>query len=270
MPFTIPKTMDQWFTKYLESFTTRDEDIRKNIELKKLHTKKVCEEMAGLCTTLAVDSRTAMLAGCTALFHDIGRFEQYTRFRTFADNDSVNHADLGVEVLRREKVLEDLCVQDREIILQAISFHNRKDIPALSNPLVDYVTRMIRDADKLDIYRVVTEYYAQHHKERNRAIEFNLPPGSDASPAVLEDLRARRLVEYVHVASQIDFRLVQVGWIYDINFRYSLHRIRKRRYLEALEQNLPETPAITEVIREVERYLDYYAQDEHNPQPIRA
>ncbi len=268
MKTIIPDKISAWFDHYVRSFDSPDEDIRRNIHLKQLHTYKVLEEMSGLCEALAVDQHTAILAGCIALFHDIGRFEQYTRFRTFADNQSVNHAELGVEVLEREEVISDFKENDRSLILQAISFHNRATIPPVKDPLLDYLTRMIRDADKLDIYRVVTEYYTQHHKERNQAIEFNLPPGTDASPAVLEDLRARRLVEYGHVASQIDFRLVQVGWIYDINFRYSLRRIKERKYLKILEQNIPDTPAILEILREVEKYMELCARNEHDRQPI--
>ncbi|MFP4415662.1 MAG: HD domain-containing protein [Chitinispirillaceae bacterium] len=268
MPMIIPEKVHAWFDHYVNSFDSSDEDIKRNIELKQLHTHKVLEEMSGLCKALTVKRRTAVLAGCIALFHDIGRFEQYTRYRTFADNQSVNHAELGVEVLHRERVLKDFSSQDKDLILQAISFHNRAAIPPVDNPLLDYLSRMIRDADKLDIYRVVTEYYNQHHTKRNQAIEFNLPPGKDASPAVLADLRARRLVEYAHVSSQIDFRLVQLGWVYDINFRYSLRRLKERKYLQVLEQNLPATPAITGIVREVEQYIHEYARDERDPNPI--
>jgi hypothetical protein len=43
-----------------------------------------------------------------ALLHDVGRFPQYRRWRTFRDSESDNHARLSLEVIRHEAVLEHL------------------------------------------------------------------------------------------------------------------------------------------------------------------
>ena len=40
------------------------------------------------------------------LLHDIARFEQYTKYKTFRDSISIDHGDLGVEILFEEKEIE--------------------------------------------------------------------------------------------------------------------------------------------------------------------
>ena len=39
------------------------------------------------------------VAEAIALFHDVGRFPQYARYKTFRDSISTNHAALGASVL---------------------------------------------------------------------------------------------------------------------------------------------------------------------------
>ena len=48
------------------------------------------------------------IAEAAGLMHDLGRFKQYRRYRTFNDRRSVNHASLGVRIMRRNHILQDL------------------------------------------------------------------------------------------------------------------------------------------------------------------
>ena len=43
------------------------------------------------------------IAEAVALLHDVGRFEQYKRYGTFNDRKSVNHAALGVEIMKKNR-----------------------------------------------------------------------------------------------------------------------------------------------------------------------
>jgi len=42
-------------------------------------------------------------------------------------------------------------------------------------------------------------------------------------------------------------KLLQAGWVYDINFKPTLYIIRERRYLEMIREALPESPEINEI-----------------------
>ena len=43
------------------------------------------------------------LASLIGLLHDIARFEQYTKYKTFNDLESFDHGDYGVEILKKDK-----------------------------------------------------------------------------------------------------------------------------------------------------------------------
>jgi hypothetical protein len=85
----------QWFSGFCKSFYTADIGDQKNILLKEQHTFKVCENMIAIVKGLSLNDNYLMPAETVALFHDVGRFPQYARYKTFRDGISVNHGLLG-------------------------------------------------------------------------------------------------------------------------------------------------------------------------------
>ena len=77
------KEKQQWFIKYAKSLTPPDPDIKRNIELKTRHTFRVCAQMLQLCRSFELDEQHTLLGCLIALFHDVGRFEQYHKHKTF-------------------------------------------------------------------------------------------------------------------------------------------------------------------------------------------
>ena len=48
------------------------------------------------------------MAETAALLHDIGRFEQFHRYKTFSDARSEDHAALGVDAIKEEGLLQSI------------------------------------------------------------------------------------------------------------------------------------------------------------------
>ena len=147
------------FCRYVNSFAQTDADVRKNILLKKDHSSRVVEEILSLGRQLGLGASNMRLAELTALFHDVGRFQQYAAWKTFADSCSVDHALLGVRILRSENLLDGIDSHLKELIYRVISYHNRASVPEDDTEQCLFFTRLLRDADKLDIWKIVTDYY---------------------------------------------------------------------------------------------------------------
>ena len=246
----------KWFFDYVERFLTGSDDLRKNALLKQGHTNRVSREIVELGRELGLEDRELCLAEIAALFHDIGRFEQYAEYQTFVDVDSVDHALLGVEILQREKALIPLDDEARDMILRVVSYHNRASLPGGESKECLFFTRLLRDADKLDIWRVVLEYYHRSNPERNHVIEYGLPDLPEISDEVCDDLKKGRIVSIHHLKTLNDFKLLQLGWIYDINFIPTFRRVRERKYLERIREVLPPMERIDEIFAQVEQYMD--------------
>lgn len=245
-----------WFSDYVETFLSGDPDYRRNIELKVDHTRRVCAEILDVGKSLGLKGEDLCLAEATALFHDIGRFEQYARYGTYRDLVSEDHAVLGVRVLRENRVLERFEPPTRDLILRTVSYHNRAALPENETERCLYFSRLLRDADKLDIWRVVTDYYTQKNGTRNETIELDLPDTPGISDRVYEDLMAGRLVRVDCLRTLNDFKLLQMGWIFDINFPRTFQLVLERAYIKTIRDTLPPSERVSEVFSRVQSHLE--------------
>jgi hypothetical protein len=75
----------------------------------------------------------------------------------------------------------------------------------------------------------------------------NLPDTPGISERVYRDLMNKSAVNIKDVKNLNDFKLLQAGWVFDINFQPTRDCIRKRRYLEMIREVLPKCKEIDEI-----------------------
>ena len=248
-------SLKQWFSDYCKTFYTPNTEDQQNITLKQEHTRHVCDNMATIARDLSLDEGGVMLAEAVALFHDVGRFPQYRKYRTFRDSVSVNHAALGAKVLSENNVLGGSPKREQDLILRAVTLHNVFAVPEGLDPETLRFLRMVRDADKLDIWRVSLEYYGQSEAERASAVGLDLKDTPDYSPEVLAAVLRKEMVKISTLRTLNDFKLLKLAWVFDLNFDASLRMIVERRFIEQLSALLPDTGEIRNALDFVRQYL---------------
>lgn len=247
-----------WFSEYVNGFSSSDPFIRENLDLKAEHTKSVCKNILLLAKAERLGENECLIAETIALFHDLGRFEQFLKYKTFKDSESENHAALGVKILKKTGILSRLPGEERNVVLKAVEFHNLMEIPkaASNSPQLLFYSKLIRDADKLDILRLICKDYEAGEKSRNPALELYLPDTPECSGPVLEDIMNNRMAKLRDVRNQNDVKLLRLSWVFDINFPETFTLIRKRRYLETIMSSLPGTEEVRRVRRQLKEYLE--------------
>jgi len=247
--------LKQWFSDYCRTFHTSNAEDQQNITLKQEHTLRVCDNMAEIARDLSLDEGRSMLAEAVALFHDVGRFPQYLKYHTFRDSVSVNHAALGARVLIENNVLGNALKREQDLIIRAVTLHNVFAVPEGLDRDALLFLKMIRDADKLDIWRVSLEYYTQSEAERASAVGLDLPDTDSYSPEVLESLRRTEMVQMSALKTLNDFKLLQLAWIFDLNFASSLRIVAERRTIERMAALLPDADEIRNAVDFVRDYV---------------
>ncbi len=241
--------MNAWFNGYVEPFLDTDEEGIKNIQLKIEHTRKVCAVMALLSDGEKLTANESLIASAVALLHDVGRFPQYRRWRTFRDSDSDNHARLAIDVIRAEDVLSGIDFSEQLLIEEAVRFHNLLEPPVrIQSPTRTYIN-LIRDADKLDIWRVFVELLSQQPEQRASAATLGL---EDLPESVSDDciamLDSGSVVHLDTVTCVNDFTLLQISWVYDLTSNTSRRLLGERGYIQTLAATLPDRPEIRDAV----------------------
>jgi len=238
----------EWFSAYVASYYTGDEDYDRPIRLKEVHTGHVCENIIYLADQLNLTMQDRLLLEAIALFHDLGRFEQYKQHGTFVDAASVNHAHLGIRILMTHRLLSSCGSEEKRLITKAIAYHNAAAIPDSSNGKAQLYMALIRDADKLDIWRVLIDYYHERDDNPSAAIELGVPDDPHCSPEIIDALMARRSALLKNARTVNDAILLQISWVFDLNFYASMRRVLDREYIPQLLAFLPQTKTVEQAV----------------------
>ncbi|MFC1677814.1 HD family phosphohydrolase, partial [Planctomycetota bacterium] len=175
----------------------------------------------------------------------------------YNDPRSINHCLLGLEVLGKAKVLEDIESVERRIIEKAIEYHGLKELPGDLDGEILLFCQLIRDADKIDIFYVVLDYYTQYRDNpAGFKLEIELPDEPGYSVEIVELILNEQRVDYDKLKTWNDMKLLQLSWVYDVNFIATLERIKERKYLEMIIEFLPDTSDITKVAEKIYEYVD--------------
>jgi len=250
MPYNFD-SIKQWYDRYTGSFCSEDEETEGALRLKEQHCKRVMGEIINIAGALELSCEERAAAAIAGLLHDIGRFEQFVKYHTFLDIKSVNHAELAVSILKRENVLGELPKSGADSILQAIEVHNKAQIDQ-DSPIL---CKMLRDADKLDIWNVVLLHFESGGGNATKSVELDFPDIDIVSDNVLSAILKSVPWEIKAMASVNDFKMLVMSWVFDLNFPFTFKQVLERRYLPRLFATLPQTEECRQVFEHCMRYL---------------
>lgn len=212
----------QEFIKYTENYDLKNE----HIERKQLHSLRVMEISRQIAEGLELSQEEIDLAILIGLLHDIARFEQYTQYHTFKDMLSIDHGDFGAKILEKDirKYIESNKYDD--IIIKAVKNHNKFKIEEGINKNEELFSKIIRDADKIDIlYETVEMFWKGKESEVENSI---------ISEYVVQQIKDKSQIKLKLKESPVDNIMKFVAFIFDINFKTSFQLLKKEDYINKI------------------------------------
>ena len=248
------KRMHSWMSAYMKSFYTDDAEVQNGILIKETHTGYVTSNCIELAKKLNLPSHDVELVEIIGLFHDVGRFYQYQKYKTFNDAQSEDHADLALKVIDDLEFFKELYAEDYELVKFAIQNHNKKTIAPTDDERKKLFAKIIRDADKLDIYRVLEPYFAQENADKMPNFITGREP--HISPDFIKNFVDGEQADYRKIRTNGDRKIVRLMWIYDINFKWTMKKILKRGYIEKIVKNLPMDENVAEGVKRLRQHVE--------------
>ena len=136
-----------------------------------------------------------------------------------------------------------------DIIKKAVYNHNKAKIEESITGDALLFCKIIRDADKLDIYRVINEDKMEDifwYKEFK-----NLKMSDGLMDKFIND----RFIKYKDVKNNADLIYVFYGYVYDFNFLSCYKIIRKEKYLDNFYIRIKDTFESKEITKNTEKIL---------------
>lgn len=248
------KEFYKFFNEIVDNLVIPNLDIKHSIERKVQHTFRVCKNVRSIGVSLQLSDNELQIGETIALFHDIGRFEQYIKHRTLEDSVK-DHGELGILLLENYGVLNLLSKEEKDIILRSIRYHNKYQLPKDEDERVLFFSKLIRDADKMDNYFSHVKYFEEKSEYHNEILKV-LPDTGRYSPQVVQAILSNKCPEDYYIKMYNDLKLAYVAWIYDINFNYGIEYIVNNHYIPRLINSLPDTEKVGHIFAHVNSFIE--------------
>ncbi len=236
------------FEGYIKNYDMNNFKIRQ----KRDHTFRVMNFCRAIAISLNLKEEDINIASLIGLLHDIGRFEQLRIYDTFNDNTSVDHAILGVEILKMNYYIQEyvMDIEVQELILTAIENHNKLTIDDGLDERTLLFCKIIRDADKLDIL-----YLYQMGD-----LKINSDLGAITDDCFTQ-LMSCNSVNKKDVQTNMDHTLLIISFLFDFNFSYSFQYLKYHNSInwivdELIKYNPNENQKLLKIKELVNNYLE--------------
>ncbi len=219
------------FKEYISSYDNQNDP---GFNLKVVHTYHVVDNAIMISKKLGLSEEDIILAALIGILHDIGRFDELKNLKKF-DGVGNDHAMFASKLLFEEGLINKFIDTDKynNIIKKAIENHNKKQIEEGLSDKELLHAKIIRDADKLDNYRV---------KQEER-IE-NIFPGVVNSKEELENslisdnvynsVMKEECVDIKDRKYPLDYWICVLAFTFDFYFKESLLIVKENKYIDIL------------------------------------
>ncbi len=202
--------------------------------LKIRHTYHVADNARTIAKALNLSETDVDLAELIALLHDIGRFEELQITKEF-NSARFDHARHGIEMLYGRGMIRDFIDTDAydEIIHHAIINHSLLQIEECADPRCMLHAKIIRDADKLDNFRVKIEEPVENIFP-GRITSKEAVETSKISEPVFQALIQKRCVDVKDRVTLLDYFVTIIGFYFDLNFDVTKQIVHRNQLLEKM------------------------------------
>lgn len=219
------------FKNFLNKYRDKNE---LGFDLKVVHTYHVVDNAKAIATNLNLSEEDINLAELIGLLHDIGRFEELTALKRF-DSVGFDHASYGVKMLFEDNMIRNFIEDDSydEIIKVAIDNHSRLAIQDGLNDRCLLHSKIIRDADKLDNFRVKKEEKIEAIFPGKVKNEDDLE-NSTLSDKVFETVKKNKCVDIHDRVTILDYWVCVLAFVFDLNFKETYQIVKDNNYINIL------------------------------------
>jgi HD superfamily phosphodiesterase len=219
------------FKEYINSYDNQNDP---GFNLKVVHTYYVVDNAIMIAKKLNLSQEDIELASLIALLHDLGRFDELKNLQRF-DSVGNDHAMFASKILFEDGLISNFIDTDKynNIIKKAIENHSKKSIELGLNDKEMLHAKIIRDADKLDNYRVKVEEEVENIFPKivnsNKDLEDSL-----ISDSVYNSVMNEECVDIKDRVYPLDYWICILAFTFDINFKETLLIIKENNYIDKL------------------------------------
>jgi len=251
------RTARDFFESYTAKFLNNtDANLAASMLLMKDHSLRVATLSAQIAANLELEEDRVLLSEMIGLLHDVGRFEQLQTDGSFDDQKSEDHGETALSLLNEQDFYLALPEKQQKIITAVIRNHTKEAISLKDDEQNIQFSQILRDADKLDLWKICVENLQRNGTFKLDSISWNLPHISTVNRMILKNIRNNKPVRKKDVQSVNDFKLMVMSMVFDLNFRYSFQLLSEKQWIKKLYDSMSKRDEVIDAYRELRLFIE--------------
>ena len=88
---------------------------------------------------------------------------------------------------------------------------------------------------------------------------------SHISQNVIDEISAGNIVNSKNIKSVNDLRLLQIGWVYDLNFFPTFKALNERGYIKLIRDVMPADKRVDKIMDDIQHYIEEILKLQKHP-----
>jgi len=242
------------FEEYFQSLTIDSPENQHKFEDIRAHSLRVVSNSLLLANVVLQTEEEKGLATIIALFHDIGKASLISQ-NLEALVIQRDHSTISTKIIQQMEFYQSLTADLQLVILKSVENHNKLKLPKLDSEQQTLFARLLRDADKLDIYDSSYRFFKEKYGIQPVMI-MDLSNGIEVSEKIIKNILAGKTAAVEDMKTINDYKLLLLSMAFDLNFKYTFRVMSEKQYIQKIYETLPKRDQIIDVYRGIKLYIE--------------
>jgi putative nucleotidyltransferase with HDIG domain len=243
------------FEEYFQSLVIDSPIHHRQIEEIRSHSLRVVANSQMLAKVILASPEDARTAELTALFHDLGKATLIVQGTESPTNIQHTHAALSAKLIQQMGFFVRLQTDIQQIVVNAIENHNKLKLPKFDNEHQLQFARLLRDADKLDIFESSYRFFKEKFGIQP-LVTFDLINTADVSEKIIKSILAGKTAAVEDMKTMNDYKLLLLSMSFDLNFKYTFRIMSEKQYIQKIYETLPKRDQIIDAYRGLKLFVE--------------
>jgi len=243
------------FEACLLSLASDSHENNKRVEDIRAHSLRVVDNTYLLSKTVLQSDDDKRIAEVNALLHDLGRATLIAHGTESPINIQRDHAVLSAQLIQKMYFFSKLPVETQLIIMKSIENHSKLKLPKFDNEQQTLFARLLRDADKLDIFDSSYRYFKEK-KGIQPIMAYDLASTAEVSEKIIKSIMTGKTAGVEDMKTMNDYKLLLISMAFDLNFKYSFILLSEKQYVQKIYETLPKRDHIIDAYRGVKLFVE--------------
>ena len=243
------------FEEYFQTLIIDSHENQSRVEDVRAHALRVVANSLILSKFVLSSEEDFRIAELIALFHDLGRATLIVQGTESPTNISRDHAALSVKLIQQMEFYSKLSNEAQLVVVKAMDSHNKLKLPKLDNEQVTLFARLLRDADKLDVFESSYRFFKDKQGVQPM-MTFDLVNTADVSEKILRSVIAGKPALAEDMRTMNDYKLLLLSMAFDLNFKYTYRLLSEKQYVQKIYETLPKRDLIIDAYRGIKLFVE--------------